>query len=246
VTIWIGDTVGGEAPEAARAGHAVEAAPEHEKSAAVASRPLLRGWIHAGALAVILVAGPILAFSAKDPWSCAALSVYVASLVALFGVSAAFHRVRWSPSARRAMRRADHSTIFVGIAGTYTAVSGLVLGGWSQVLVLSLVWAGAAAGITLRQLWLDAPKWAVALPYVVVGWSALGVLPQLERGLGWAGFGLILGGGAAYSIGAVVYSLRRPDPFPEVFGYHEVFHLCTVVGAALQFVAIAGFALPRS
>ena len=102
------------------------------------------------------------------------LAIYVASIAALFGVSAAFHRIKWSPRARRLMRRADHATIFVGIAGTYTAVAGICLSGWTRVLVLALVWAGAVVGIVLRQVWLDAPKWAVALPYVVVGWSALG------------------------------------------------------------------------
>jgi hemolysin III len=99
-------------------------------------------------------------------------------------------------------------------------------------------------GITLRQLWLDAPKWVIALPYVVVGWAAVAVLPQLYRALGGAGFGLLLAGGVAYSVGAVVYALKRPDPVPGVFGYHEVFHACTIVGAVLHFVVIAWFVLP--
>jgi hemolysin III len=168
------------------------------------------------------------------------------SIVALFGVSAAFHLVHWGPVGRRRMRRADHSTIFFAIAGTYTAVAGLALTGWSRTLVLSLVWVGAAGGIALRQLWLDAPKWAVAVPYVVVGWSALAVVPQLYRALGGAGFGLLLAGGACYTAGAVVYALRRPDPAPAVFGYHEVFHAFTVAGAALHFAVIALYALPRA
>jgi hemolysin III len=213
---------------------------------AATMRPLLRGWLHLVALAVFLVAGPLLAAHAPDPWSTAALAVYAASIVALFGVSAAFHRIKWSPRARRAMRRADHATIFVAIAGTYTAVAGLALTGWAQVLVLSLVWSGAAIGITLRQVWLDAPKWAVALPYVVVGWCALAVMPQLLRGLGGGGFALLVSGGAVYSVGAAVYALRKPDPAPGVFGYHEVFHACTIVGAALHFAAISAFALPRA
>ncbi|MGH9028448.1 MAG: PAQR family membrane homeostasis protein TrhA [Acidimicrobiales bacterium] len=213
---------------------------------AVAAKPLLRGWFHLGALVVFLVAGPLLSAHARTAWTCAALVVYVVSIVALFGVSSAFHRITWSPAARRRMRRADHATIFIGIAGTYTAVAGLVLGGWAQVLVLTLVWVGAAGGIAFRQLWLDAPKWVIALPYVVVGWSALAVMPQLLHGLGGAGFGLLLGGGCLYSGGALVYALRRPDPAPGVFGYHEVFHLCTVLGAALHFAAISAYALPRS
>lgn len=208
-------------------------------------RPLLRGWIHLVAFGVALVAGPLLAARGPDAGSRAALAVYACAMVALFGVSAAFHRVRWSPAARRRMRRADHATIFVAIAGTYTAVAGLALTGWEQALVLGLVWGGAAVGVALRQLWLDAPKWAVALPYVVVGWCALAVVPQLLRGLGGTGFGLLLGGGAAYTVGALVYAARRPDPVPHVFGYHEIFHLATVVGAALHYAAIAGWALPR-
>ena len=222
-----------------------EALPEQPAGgAAGAKRPLLRGWIHLGALVVFGVAAPVLASQAPTPWTTAALAIYATSLVALFGVSAAFHRIRWAPAARRRMRRADHATIFVAIAGTYTAVAGLALRGWAQILVLSLVWGGAAAGIALRQIWLDAPKWAIALPYVVVGWVALAVIPQLERGLGGGGFALVLAGGAVYSFGALVYALRKPDPFPGVFGYHEVFHACTVIGAALQFAAIAAFAMP--
>ncbi|HUY21133.1 MAG TPA: hemolysin III family protein [Acidimicrobiales bacterium] len=207
---------------------------------------MLRGWIHLVALCVTLVAGPLLVAHASTAGERAALAVYVASLVALFGVSAAFHRVPWSAAARRRMRRADHATIFLAIAGTYTAVAGLALGGWARALVLSLVWVGGAAGVTVRQLWLDAPKWAIAVPYVVVGWCALAVMPQLVRGLSGGGFVLILAGGACYTAGAVCYALRRPNPVPGVFGYHEVFHALTVAGAALHFAAIAAYALPRA
>lgn len=207
---------------------------------------MLRGWLHLVAFLAVLVAGPLLAAHGRTDGQRAALAVYAAALAALFGVSAAFHRVRWGPAGRRRMRRADHATIFVGIAGSYTAVAGLALHGWARVLVLSLVWGGGAVGVTVRQLWLDAPKWAVAVPYVVVGWCALAVVPQLVRGLGGAGFGLVVAGGACYTVGALVYARRRPDPVPGVFGYHEVFHALTVVGASLHFVAIACYALPRS
>jgi hemolysin III len=193
-----------------------------------------------------VVAGPILIAQAPDAGAGVALTVYVLSLAALFGVSASFHRIRWSPAARRRMRRADHATIFVAIAGTYTAVAGLALKGWAQVLVLCLVWVGGAAGIAVRQAWLDAPKWAIAVPYVVVGWTAVAVIPQLVRTLGGVGFGLVVAGGAAYTLGALCYALRRPNPFPGVFGYHEAFHAFTVVGAVLHFVAVAGYALPRA
>ncbi len=208
-------------------------------------KPRLRGWIHVGALVVILIVGPLLIASSPTASAAAYISVYVASLVALFGVSAAFHRRNWSPGARRRMRRADHATIFVAIAGTYTAVAGLALGGTTRVVLLTVVWCGAVAGIVFRQVWLDAPKWAIAIPYVVVGLAALGVVPSLVHSLGGEGFTLLMLGGIAYTLGAVAYSARRPNPVPGVFGYHEVFHTCTVVGAALEFACIAFFALPR-
>ncbi len=217
-----------------------------EPASTAAGRPLMRGWLHAGALVAVLIAGPLLVSDAQNARVAAVLAIYVASIAALFGVSAAFHRIKWSPRARRLMRRADHGTIFVGIAGTYTAVAGICLAGWTRVLVLVLVWTGAVVGIVLRQVWLDAPKWAIALPYVVVGWSALAVVPQLVHFMGGTGFGLLLAGGVAYTAGAIVYARRKPDPFPSVFGYHEIFHACTVVGATLHFVAIAAFALPRA
>jgi len=217
---------------------------EAPRPAPTLHRPALRGWLHVVATLAMTVGGPLLAVRAPGPGAAAALSVYSLCMVGLFGVSASFHRLRWGAAARRRMRRADHSTIFLGIAGTYTAVAALALAGWAQILVLALVWTGAAVGIAVRQVWLELPKWAVALPYVVVGWCALAVLPQLVSGLGAGGFVLVLTGGVAYSAGALVYARRRPDPFPGVFGYHEVFHLLTVVGAALQFSALAVFALP--
>jgi hemolysin III len=212
----------------------------------VDERPLLRGWIHLVAVVVAVGAAPFVVARAPTAGAAAALAIYMTSIVALFGVSASFHRIRWSPAGRRRMRRADHATIFIAIAGTNTAVAGLALRGWAQVLILSLVWGGAVVGITVRQLWLDAPKWAVAIPYVVVGWCALVVAPQLLHALGGAGFGFLAAGGAAYTIGALVYAAKKPNPVPGVFGYHEVFHACTVVGAVLHFVVIIHYALPRA
>jgi hemolysin III len=220
--------------------------PAPSDSVSVDGRPLLRGWLHLVAVVVTVVAAPFVVARAPTAGAAAALAIYMTSIAALFGVSAAFHRVRWSPAGRRRMRRADHATIFIAIAGTNTAVAGLALRGWAQILILSLVWGGAAVGIIVRQTWLDAPKWAVAVPYVVVGWCALVVLPQLLQALGGAGFGLLAAGGAFYTVGAIVYSLRKPNPVPGVFGYHEVFHACTVIGATLHFVVIVVYALPRA
>jgi hemolysin III len=198
-----------------------------------------------GAFAAWLIGGPFLIANGPDAGARAALTVYVLAMLAMFGISAAFHRLRWSAPAWRRMRRADHSAIFVGIAGTSTALSGLALTGWPQALVLSMVWTGALVGIVLRQVWLDAPQWAVAVPYVVVGWCSLIVAPQLVRSLGWTGFALMLTAGLAYTGGALVYAAKKPDPWPRVFGFHEVFHSCTVVGAGLFGYLIAFIALPR-
>jgi hemolysin III len=208
-------------------------------------RPLLRGWLHVGACLAWLIGGPFLIAAGPDAASKAALTVYVVAMAFMFGTSALFHRVRWTASGWRRMRRADHAAIFIGIAGTSTAVAGLALSGWSQALMLSLVWTGAVAGIVLRQVWLDAPQWAVAVPYVAVGWCSLIVAPQLVRSLGWVGFALMLVAGAAYTAGALVYALKRPNPWPGAFGFHEVFHACTVIGAGTFAYLIAFIALPR-
>ena len=175
-------------------------------------RPLLRGWLHVVAFVGWLIGGPFLVAAGPDAAAKAALAVYVAGMLTLFGTSAAFHRLAWSEPAWRRMRRADHSAIFVGIAGTSTAVAVLALRGWAQVLILAMVWGGAAAGIVLRQIWLDAPQWVVAVPYVVVGWCPIVVAPQLVRALGWGGFALMLAGGLAYTAGALVYARETPRP----------------------------------
>ena len=210
----------------------------------VAAKPRMRGVLHEVAAYVAVGAGFGLVLSAPSTGAAAALTVYSVAITALFGVSALFHRRTWGPVGRRRMRRADHSTIFVAIAGSYTAVGGLALAGTARTALLATVWGGAVLGIALRQLWLDAPKWVVALPYVVVGWSALLVLPPLFHALGVAGSVLLLLGGVAYSAGAIAYATKRPNPVPGVFGYHEVFHACTLVGATLHYVVIAGFCLP--
>jgi hemolysin III len=207
-------------------------------------KPKLRGVFHEVAFFVSLVTGAALVVAAPTTGSTLVMLDYAVSISLLFGVSALFHRHTWGPVGRRRMRRADHSTIFIAIAGSYTAVAGIALSGWARTTVLCAVWGGALIGITLRQLWLDAPKWVIALPYVVVGWAAVAVLPQLARALGGVGFALLLAGGLAYSAGAAVYALKRPNPVPGVFGYHEVFHACTIVGATLHFVVIARFVLP--
>lgn len=207
-------------------------------------RPRMRGWLHVGGFFAFLCAAPWLLSRSPSTGATIALSVYIVSVLALFGTSALFHRVRWSEAGRRRMRRLDHSMIFLAIAGSYTAVAGLVLTGPARLLILILVWGGGIAGVVLRQVWLDAPKWVIAIPYIVVGWSALAVLPQLFHALGGWGFGWLIAGGLFYTVGAIAYSAKRPNPIPGVFGYHEVFHTGTLLGALCHFVVVAFFAIP--
>jgi hemolysin III len=187
---------------------------------------------------VALVAGTVLVIGAPTPIAALATAVYAASVCALFGVSALYHRITWTPPVRRWLRHLDHAMIFVLIAGTYTPVGLLVLEGPLATWVLVVVWSGAAAGIALNLGWRQAPGWVGVVVYVALGWVAVVALPQLLRQLGVVGAGLLVAGGLAYSAGALVYARRRPNPAPAVFGYHEIFHLLVVVGVALHFAAV--------
>jgi hemolysin III len=152
--------------------------------------------------------------------------------------SSLYNRVKWSPSHRRAWKRADHSTIFLAITGSYLGIAGLTMHGTVRVVLMILIGSGAAVGITIRQLALDTPKWVNTLPYLVVSWAAAAVIPQIYRGGGPLCFSLIVAGGLAYSIGAVFYGTKHPKLSPRVFGYHELFHAFTLLGAGLHFVAL--------
>jgi len=175
-----------------------------------------------------------------------ALAVYALALVSLFATSALYHRITWQPVGRRRMRRLDHAMIFVLIAGTYTPFATLVLSASSGVVVLVVAWSAALAGVALQFAWSAAPKWLMALLCVAVGWVALATLPELWHEVGPVAIALLVGGGALYTLGAVTYALRRPDPAPTLFGYHEVFHALVIGAALLHFVAVAGWVLPRS
>jgi hemolysin III len=158
----------------------------------------------------------------------------------MFGASAVYHRVDWRTPARRAWaRRLDHSTIFLFIAGTYTPFALLAFEGALAQVVLVTVWAGALLGLAINLCWIDAPTWAVAIAYLAVGWVGVIATPQLFSSLGIGPALLVVVGGLLYTLGAVVYSVGRPDPIPGIFGYHEVFHVLVVAAAALQFVAVS-------
>ncbi|WP_242346410.1 PAQR family membrane homeostasis protein TrhA [Anaeromyxobacter terrae] len=199
----------------------------------VAEKPLLRGVSHEIAAVIGLAAWLALAILAPSARARGAANVYGASLFALFAVSALYHRPTWPPRARRWMRRLDHSAIFLLIAGTYTPFC-LVLGGARGDALLAIAWGGAALGILQSVLWVRAPKPLIAAVYVLLGWVILPVMPALLARLGPGAVALLGAGGIAYSLGAVVYAARRPDPFPRVFGYHEIFHALVVVAAGLH------------
>ena len=211
--------------------------PEHA-TAPTLERPLLRGWLHVVGVALLLIASPLL-FARCATWHQVLwVLCYVVGVSVMMGTSALFHRIRWSNSQRRAWRRADHSAIFFAISGSYLAIAGLTMHGTIRLVLIIVIGSGALVGIAIRQLALDTPKWVNTLPYLVVGWSAVVVLPQIERGGGASVLALIVAGGLVYSAGAVIYGAKRPRLNPRVFGYHELFHALTLVGAGLHFAAI--------
>ena len=210
-------------------------------------KPRLRGVSHQWAFFVSLVTGGALVLAAPSGRATAAAAIYAVSVAGLFGASALYHRINWSTvKARRWMRRLDHSMIFLLIAGTYTPFAVLALHGPLSTAILVVVWAAAAAGIVLKLVWIDAPKWLVALIYIAIGWVALAAFPQLLSRMGVTATAMVAAGGALYTLGAIVYARQRPDPAPTVFGYHEIFHALVILAAALQYAVVAFWVLPGS
>lgn len=207
---------------------------------------MLRGWSHVVAFVAVTALGTVLVAasqaSTSERWW---LTIYVAGTMAMFGVSSLYHRVPWRARGFGVMRRLDHSTIFLAIAGAYTPTAIVALHGWQRPAVLATVWTGAFVGVLLEWLPVHVPRPLFTSVYVIVGWSAALALPQLFDNLGPTGFGLLLGGGLLYTAGAVVYATKRPDPWPRVFGFHEVFHAFTVGGAGCHLAAIAFTVVPR-
>lgn len=215
-------------------------------SGELAIKPRLRGVSHQWAFLCILPLGAALVLAAESARARIAVTVYAASLVALFGVSAGYHRISWrSESARRWMRRLDHSMIFVLIAGTYTPFALLALHGLLAVAILMVVWAGALGGLVFKLAWIGAPRWVGVVIYVALGWAAVLALPQLLAAIGAVGLTLLALGGVLYTLGGLIYATRQPDPAPAVFGYHEVFHLLVIIAAALQYLVVAFWVLSR-
>lgn len=204
----------------------------------VAIKPHLRGWLHLVAAPLSLAAAIVLvclAPTTPDKWASA---VYLAASLLLFGISALYHRFYWKPNWEIVWRRLDHSNIFLLIAGTYTPLSVALLNRHDTTVILGIVWTGAVLGILVNLFWPTAPRWLVTLIYVVLGWVAIAYLPQL-----WAAGGpvvvlLIVAGGVLYTLGALVYGMKRPNPSPTWFGFHEIFHAFTVLAWACQCVAV--------
>ena len=203
------------------------------------TRPLLRGWLHLVAFFVLFACSPIL-FSRCATWSQVGwVLCFLFGVGAMLITSALLHRVNWTPSQRMAWRRADHSTIYLAITGTYFALAGLTMHGEIRTVVLIIIAISTLIGIAVRQFAMHAPKWANTLPYLAFSWAAAAVMPQIYRGGGALCFSLIVAGGVAYTVGAVFYGTKRPRLSPRVFGYHELFHAFTLIGAGFHFAAIS-------
>jgi len=208
-------------------------------------RPSLRGVSHQYAFFVSIGCGVGLILAASGGRARVAATIYAVAVSALLGTSALYHRVTWRPRARRWMRRLDHSMIFVLIAGTYTPVALLALKGTLATTILIVLWAGAVGGVVFKLVWIDAPKWLLALIYVVLGLLTGAVFGELPAAIGWLGVAGLMTGGLLYVIGAVVYASGRPNPWPRVFGYHEIFHALVIAAAGLHYAVIAFAVLPR-
>jgi len=203
------------------------------------ARPRLRGVSHHVAFYVALAAGVVLIAGARDRHTAAVIALYVGSLAGMFGASALLHRRDWSPRAFGWLRRIDHAMIFACIAGTYTPFCVLGVAAPAGTRLLILVWSAAGLGILRALLWPHAPRAVTSALYIAVGWVVVVYFPEVHAGLSPAAFALLVIGGVVFTVGAVVYLLRRPDPWPTVFGYHEVFHVLIVLGCVCHFAAIA-------
>ena len=207
------------------------------------AKPRLRGVFHEIAFYVsAALAVPVL-LTAPPGRARVAAAVFATCVPLCFGASALYHRPTWTPRVRSRLARLDHAGVYLLIAGTYTPFGLLVLSPNWAIPVLAIVWGGALAAIILKLFWAATPKWASAAIGLSLGWTGVAAVGELAK-VGAAGLALVALGGALYTVGAVVYARTRPDPAPAVFGYHEIFHVCTVAGAGCQYAAVALFVLP--
>ena len=227
-------------------GDALSSLGEKAADALDSVKPRLRGWIHAGTFPVALVASIVLVVLAPPVAGKVACAIFGLSACLLFGTSAVYHRGNWSPKVAGILRRADHSNIFLIIAGTYTPLAVLLLPKQTATILLVIVWAGALLGVGFRVFWADAPRWLYVPIYIALGWAAVFFIPglldgalELGMGIGVATFVMIVAGGMLYTLGGVVYGFQRPNPWPQWFGFHEVFHTFTILAFATHYVGVS-------
>jgi hemolysin III len=209
-------------------------------------KPKLRGWLHLGTAPLTLAAGIVLIALSPTPAARVGSAVFTASALILFTVSAIYHTGTWSPRVWAFLRRFDHSNIFLLIAGSYTPFALLLLDGTERVVLLATVWTGAVLGVGFRVFWTDAPRWLYVPLYIALGWAAVFFMPslfdgatRLGLGIGIATFTMICVGGALYTFGGVVYGFKRPNPWPQWFGFHEVFHTFTILAFVAHYVGVS-------
>ena len=209
-------------------------------------KPKLRGWLHLATAPLTLAAGIVLVVLSPTATTRIGSALFAGSALVLFSVSAIYHTGTWSPRTWAFLRRFDHSNIFLLIAGSYTPFALILLEGTQQVVLLSVVWSGAIAGVAFRVFWTDAPRWLYTPIYIALGWAAVFFIPGFFRGatdlgvgVGIAIFTLIVAGGALYTLGGVVYGFKRPNPWPRWFGFHEVFHTFTILAFVSHYVGVS-------
>ena len=207
-------------------------------------KPLLRGRIHLVGLVLAVPAGIALVAGAGSTRARVAAGVYAATLVVLFGASSAYHRLGRSPRSQRWLRRLDHSSIFLLIAGSYTPLCLVAVRGWLGGTLLTAVWITALVGVVLKLGWFDRCNRIGAVLYIVMGWAAVAAMPALVSSVSFATLALIVSGGLVYTVGAIVLATRFPNPFPRVFGYHEVWHAMVVLAVVLHYTAIRAVVVP--
>lgn len=211
-------------------------------SAQVELRPTWRGWIHAGTFPVAIVAGIVLIVVAEGAAAKWAAAVFMATSLLLFGNSALYHRFDWGPTTKAVLKRIDHANILLLIAGTYTPIAVLALPPGKGTLLLVLVWSGALAGILFRVFWIHAPRWLYVALYLLLGWAAVMYIVDLMNA-NLAMMILVIVGGLLYTGGAIVYAMKKPNPWPGHFGFHEIFHVCTVLAFLCHWTACLLIAL---
>jgi hemolysin III len=212
---------------------------EHVREVLDEVKPRFRGWLHAATAPLTLAAGIVLIALSPNAATRAGSAIFASSALVLFTVSAVYHRGTWSPRAWAFLRRFDHANIFVLIAGSYTPFTLLLLEGRDRTVLLTVVWVGAGLGVAFRVLWPHAPRWLYTPIYIALGWAAIFYFADFVANAGTAVLTLMVVGGLLYTLGGVVYGLRRPNPSPTWFGFHEVFHTLTILAFVTHYVGIS-------